>query len=91
MTEIVCLAKVITKQILKDMTKQTNYPFEASLKRLEELVDKMEKGELSLEASLKTFEEGIKLTRECQQALKEAEQKVSLLVEKNGEQPYETD
>ena len=51
----------------------------------------MENGELSLEASLKTFEEGIRLTRECQQALKEAEQKVSLLVEKNGEQPYETD
>lgn len=73
------------------MTKQTNYPFETSLKRLEELVDEMENGELSLEASLKTFEEGIRLTRECQQALKEAEQKVSLLVEKNGEQPYETD
>ncbi|RPG49171.1 MAG: exodeoxyribonuclease VII small subunit [Gammaproteobacteria bacterium TMED1] len=72
------------------MTKQTNYPFETSLKRLEELVDEMENGELSLEASLKTFEEGIRLTRECQQALKEAEQKVSLLVEKNGEQPYET-
>ena len=73
------------------MIKQTNYPFEASLARLEELVDEMENGELSLEASLKTFEEGIRLTRECQQALKEAEQKVSLLVEKNGEQPYETD
>jgi len=73
------------------MTKQTNYPFETSLKRLEELVDEMENSELSLEASLKTFEEGIRLTRECQQALKEAEQKVSLLVEKNGEQPYETD
>ena len=73
------------------MTKQTNYPFEASLTRLEELVDEMENSELSLEASLKTFEEGIRLTRECQQALKEAEQKVSLLVEKNGEQPYETD
>ena len=73
------------------MTKQTNYPFETSLKRLEELVDEMENGELSLETSLKTFEEGIRLTRECQQALKEAEQKVSLLVEKNGEQPYETD
>tara|TARA_S200000501_G_scaffold101844_1_gene95377 strand:+ start:194 stop:415 length:222 start_codon:yes stop_codon:yes gene_type:complete len=72
------------------MTKQTNYPFETSLKRLEALVDEMENGELSLEASLKTFEEGIRLTRECQQALKEAEQKVSLLVEKNGEQPYET-
>ena len=73
------------------MTKQTNNPFEASLTRLEELVDEMENSELSLEASLKTFEEGIRLTRECQQALKEAEQKVSLLVEKNGEQPYETD
>lgn len=73
------------------MTKQIHYPFEASLKKLEELVDKMESGELSLETSLKIFEEGIKLTRECQKALKEVEQKVSLLMEKNGEQPYETD
>ena len=73
------------------MTKQTHYPFEASLKKLEGLVDQMESGELSLEASLKIFEEGIKLTRECQKALKEVEQKVSLLMEKNGEQPYETD
>ena len=73
------------------MTKQIHYPFEASLKKLEELVDQMEGGELSLEDSLKTFEEGIKLTRECQKALKEVEQKVSLLMEKNGEQPYETD
>ena len=73
------------------MTEQIHYPFEASLKKLEELVDQMEGGELSLEDSLKIFEEGIKLTRECQKALKEVEQKVSLLVEKNGEQPYETD
>ena len=73
------------------MTEQIHYPFEASLKKLEELVDQMEGGELSLEDSLKTFEEGIKLTRECQKALKEVEQKVSLLVEKNGEQPYKTD
>ena len=73
------------------MTKQIHYPFEASLKKLEGLVDQMESGELSLEASLKIFEEGIKLTRECQKALKEVEQKVSLLMEKNGEQPYETD
>ena len=73
------------------MTKQIHYPFEASLKKLEGLVDQMESGELSLEASLKIFEEGIKLTKECQKALKEVEQKVSLLMEKNGEQPYETD
>ena len=73
------------------MTKQIHYPFEASLKKLEGLVEQMESGELSLEASLKIFEEGIKLTRECQKSLKEVEQKVSLLMEKNGEQPYETD
>ena len=73
------------------MTEQIHYPFEASLKKLEELVDQMEGGELSLEDSLKIFEEGIRLTRECQKALKEVEQKVSLLMEKNGEQPYETD
>jgi exodeoxyribonuclease VII small subunit len=69
--------------------KETNYPFEASLARLDALVAQMENGDLTLEASLKTFEEGIKLTRECQQALKEAEQKVTLLMEKNGEQPFE--
>ncbi|MDG2070735.1 MAG: exodeoxyribonuclease VII small subunit [Pseudomonadales bacterium] len=69
--------------------KETNYPFEASIARLETLVTQMENGDLTLEASLKTFEEGIKLTRECQKALREAEQKVTLLMEKNGEQPFE--
>lgn len=69
--------------------KETNYPFEASIARLEALVTQMENSDLTLEASLKSFEEGIKLTRECQQALKEAEQKVTLLMEKNGEQPFE--
>jgi len=67
------------------MTAKKSYPFEESLAKLEALVDKMESGELSLEDSLSTFEEGIKLTRACQQALKQAEQKVQLLIEKNGE------
>lgn len=66
------------------MAAKKTYPFEESLSRLEQLVQKMESGELSLEESLKTFEEGIRLTRECQQALKEAEQKVNLLIEKDG-------
>ena len=52
---------------------------------LGKLVEKMEEGDLSLEDSLKTFEECIKLTRECQQALVRAEQKVKLLIEENGE------
>ena len=53
--------------------------FEKSLKQLETLVEKLEKGELSLEESLKEFEQGVKLTRECRQALQTAEQKISLL------------
>ena len=59
--------------------------FEASLGQLEQLVDQMEEGDLSLEDSLKAFEQGVKLTRECQRALKDAEQKVQLLMEQNGE------
>ncbi|WP_396588478.1 exodeoxyribonuclease VII small subunit [Bermanella sp. R86510] len=66
--------------------------FEQSLQQLEELVDKLENSEFSLEESLKAFETGVKLTRECQKALSEAEQKVQLLMEQNGEsvaQPFE--
>lgn len=54
--------------------------FEKKLGRLEEIVQKMEKGELSLEESLKLFEEGVKLSRECHQSLNEAETKVKQLV-----------
>jgi exodeoxyribonuclease VII small subunit len=57
--------------------------FEASLKELEALVEKMEQGDLSLEQSLKDFERGIALTRACQQALQEAEQKVQILMHKD--------
>jgi exodeoxyribonuclease VII small subunit len=53
--------------------------FEKSLKQLEILVDTLEKGDQSLEDSLKNFEQGVKLTRECRQALQSAEQKISVL------------
>lgn len=58
--------------------------FEKTLAELETLVEKMEQGDLSLEESLQYFERGIVLTRNCQQALSEAEQKVKLLLEQNG-------
>ena len=48
------------------------------------LVDELEAGDLPLEKAMKKFEEGIKLTRECQKALKEAEQKVEVLVQSAG-------
>lgn len=66
--------------------------FESAMNDLESIVEQMEQGELSLEDSLKAFEQGIKLTRQCQDALKNAEQKVQQLVEKNGEfklEPFE--
>lgn len=64
----------------------TNPDFEQALKELEGLVERMERGDLSLEDSLKCFERGVELTRICQQALKEAEQKVQILLEKGDEQ-----
>ncbi|MDA0796513.1 MAG: exodeoxyribonuclease VII small subunit [Proteobacteria bacterium] len=59
--------------------------FEHQLKSLEALVASLESGALSLEDSLKSFEQGIKVARECQQALKNAEQKVELLTRQGDE------
>ena len=56
---------------------------EKTLQELENIVETLEDGELSLEQSLKHFEKGVKLSRECQAALKDAEQKVKILT--NGE------
>jgi exodeoxyribonuclease VII small subunit len=55
---------------------------EKSLEELEALVERLESGDLSLEQALTEFERGIKLTRECQAALKDAEQKVEILLKK---------
>lgn len=66
--------------------KQNEINFEQSLQELESLVEKMEAGNLSLEESLKYFERGVALTRNCQKALAEAEQKVRILLEKNGKE-----
>lgn len=57
---------------------------EKSLSDLEELVEELESGDLPLETAMKKFEEGIKLTRGCQTALKEAEQKVQILLKSAG-------
>ena len=59
--------------------------FEQSLADLQALVERLESGELSLEDSLTAFEQGIGLTRECQAALSQAEQKVQILLERDGQ------
>ena len=69
--------------------KKSTTLFEDSLEELEQLVEQMEHGDISLEESLKSFERGVKLTRTCQKALQDAEQKVQILLEKNGKQTLE--
>lgn len=71
--------------------KKKSPDFESSLNQLETLVEQMEQGDLSLEDALQSFEEGVRLTKECQSILDQAEQKVQLLTEQNGElhsQPF---
>ena len=67
------------------MSAAKKFNLEKSLSDLEELVEELESGDLPLEKAMKKFEEGIKLTRGCQAALKEAEQKVQILLESAGE------
>ncbi|NBC47944.1 MAG: exodeoxyribonuclease VII small subunit [Gammaproteobacteria bacterium] len=59
--------------------------FEASLQALEAIVDQLEHGDLTLEASLEAFERGVRLSRGCQQALEQAEQRVRILTEQTTE------
>ncbi len=74
--------------------KKKSSNFEKDLQELEDLVEKMEGGDLSLEDSLIHFERGIALTRACQKALTEAEQKIQILLAEDGSQklqPFSSD
>ena len=67
---------------------------EQSLEELEALVTRLESGDLPLEQALKEFERGVKLTRQCQSALQQAEQKVEILLRKTEQAepvPFEPD
>ena len=63
--------------------------FEKSLTELEALVAKLEQGDVPLEEALKTFERGVALTRQCQTALRTAQQKVEVLLARNGDETIE--
>ena len=64
-------------------SKKKTIDLEKSMNELEQVVEQLEGGDLSLDKSLKQFEKGVKLSRECQTALNDAEQKVQILM--NGE------
>lgn len=70
--------------------KTTSANFENQLQELESIVEQLEGGELPLDDALKVFEKGVKLSRQCQQLLAEAEQKVTILMD-NQEQAFEVD
>lgn len=81
------------------MTKKTKDPqtatapdLETALVELEQIVERLETGDLSLDESLKQFERGVQLTRQCQTALRTAEQKVDILLRKTaaGESGFTT-
>jgi exodeoxyribonuclease VII small subunit len=62
-------------------------PFEASLEQLELIVRELEQGELPLERSLELFEQGVKLSRECQERLNQAERRIEILMRDNQGRP----
>ena len=66
------------------MSDKTTINLEKALADLEQIVEELESGDLPLEKAMKKFEEGIKLTRGCQAALKDAEQKVEILLKDAG-------
>ena len=59
--------------------------FEESMTKLEEIVTELEKGDLNLDESVAKFEEGMKISKQCSKILEEAEQKITILLEKDGE------
>ena len=71
------------------MASKAKPSFEKSIGDLEKIVKALESGDLPLEKAMKKFEEGIKLTRGCQAALKEAEQKVEILLKSAGGEELE--
>ena len=74
------------------MSEKDSPSFEARVEALENIIERMEGDELSLEEAMQAFEKGIKLTREAQQTLADAEQQVRQLIEENGqlrETPFE--
>ena len=85
------VARVKSNSPKKDPKENERSPdFEQSLVELEALVAKLEQGDVPLEDALKTFERGVALTRQCQTALRTAQQKVEVLLARNGEETLES-
>ncbi|MBE0439076.1 MAG: exodeoxyribonuclease VII small subunit [Gammaproteobacteria bacterium] len=67
------------------VAKKKKLDYEAAVAELESLVERLEQGDISLEESLKLYESGVLLTRDCQEALQSAQQKVQMLIQQSGQ------
>ncbi len=67
------------------MKMDKNKNFEEQIEKLENIVKELEKGDLNLDDSVAKFEEGIKISKECNEILEKAEKKISILVNQDGE------
>jgi len=73
------------------MSSETNINFEENMKKLEEIAEEMEKGNLSLDESVKKFEEGMKISKECSDILEKAEKKITMLIKDSEDELIEKD
>ncbi|WP_094228603.1 exodeoxyribonuclease VII small subunit [Methanolobus psychrotolerans] len=78
------------KEIIDDNEELEGLSFESSLEELESLVDKLERGQMTLDESLLIFERGMKLARVCNHKLSKAERKIEILIVKNGKLKTDT-
>lgn len=62
-----------------------NINFEEAMEELEKIADELEKGDLNLEESITKFEEGMKLSKKCNEIIEKAEKKITILLQKDGE------
>ena len=62
-----------------------NKSFEEQMEKLEQIVEELEKGNLNLDDSVAKFEEGMQISKECNKMLEEAEKKITMLINENGE------
>ena len=67
------------------MSKENNGNFEESMKKLEDIFIELENGNLNLDESVNKFEEGMKIAKQCNKILEEAEKKITILLENDGE------
>jgi exodeoxyribonuclease VII small subunit len=84
------LSLVAAFNVPRVKSKSKTPDFEQSLAELEALVAKLEQGDVPLEDALKTFERGVALTRQCQTALRTAQQKVEILLARDGTETVES-